>query len=405
VADYVVSPAIGGEQALQTFRRQLHRRGLKLILDFVPNHVGLDHRWLKERPELFVQGRGDSPETFLEETHCGPRWLAHGKDPYFAPWCDTVQLDYRRTDTRAAMTEVLQSITTQCDGVRCDMAMLLLNDVFTKTWQEFPVTAHQSPITDLEFWSDAISTVKKAGPDFLFLAEAYWGLEARLQALGFDYTYDKPLCDCLIARDNAGVQRHLLETPSEVIARGAHFLENHDEKRIASILSPAEHRAAALLILSLPGLRFLHEGQLIGARTKVPVQLLRRASDSHDPEISQMYERLLTTLRESAVGKDKGELLRPKEAWAGNPTAQNIILAQWQTEKSEFDLVAINLASHPSQCYAPLNIPDASARNWSAKDLLGQQEFVRDGTEIKKNGLFLDLQAHASQLFHFHPAE
>lgn len=404
IADYLVSPTLGGEEALQKLRRQLHTRGLKLILDFVPNHVGLDHLWLKERPELFVQGQGDSLETFLEETNHGPRWLAHGKDPYFSPWVDTVQLDYRRADTRAAIIEILQSIANRCDGVRCDMAMLLLNDVFAKTWRQFPVTNDQLPITDREFWSDAISGVKKVHPDFLFLGEIYWGLEQRMQALGFDYAYDKSLCDCLTARDNAAVQRHLLETPPEVIARGAHFLENHDEKRIASMLSPAEHRAAALLILSLPGMRFLHEGQLTGARLRVPVQLLRRASEPADIEINRTYERLLTTLPASAVGKGKGELLQPREAWSGNPTAENIILVQWQTQPSEFDLVAINLASHPSQCYAPLKIPESSTRNWSAKDLLGEQEFVREGGEMKKAGLYLDLPAHASQLFHLRGA-
>ena len=215
IADYSVSPALGGELALQRFREQLHHRGLKLFLDFVPNHLGLDHRWLKERPELFVQGQGQAPETFLEETNQGPRWLAHGKDPYFAPWTDTVQLDYRRADTRDAMTQLLQSIARRCDGVRCDMAMLLLNDVFAKTWERFPIANHQSPITDTEFWSDAISEVKKAFPRFLFLAEAYWGLEHRLQALGFDYTYDKALYDCLIAHNNAGVQQHLLENRLE----------------------------------------------------------------------------------------------------------------------------------------------------------------------------------------------
>ncbi len=404
VADYAISPIIGGELALKEFRRKLRGYRLKLILDFVPNHLGLDHVWTKERPELFVQSQGESAETFLEETNLGPRWLAHGKDPYFPSWADTVQLDYRRADTRAAMTEILQSIADRCDGVRCDMAMLLLNDIFAKTWKDFPVTNHQSPITDHEFWSAAISTVKKRQPDFLFLAEAYWGLEGRLQALGFDYTYDKVLCDHLIARDNAAVQRHLLETPAEVLARGAHFLENHDEKRIASILSPSEQKTAALLVLSFPGMRFLHEGQLTGARLKVPVQLLRRAPEQTDSEIRQTYEQLLTALQTSAVGNGRGELLRPREAWSGNPTAQNITLVQWQKDQPEFDLVAINLATHPSQCYSPLNIPDASARSWSVKDRLSEQQFVRDSADMKGNGLFLDLPAHAAQLLHFTPA-
>jgi len=405
IAGYTVASALGGDSALQRFRDQLNARGLKLILDFVPNHLGLDHPWLKQRPELFVQGQGESPETILEETNFGPCWLAHGKDPYFPPWTDTVQLDYRRADTRAAMSQLLQSIAQRCDGVRCDMAMLLLNDVFAKTWERFAVANHQSLITNSEFWSDAVSTVKNASSDFLFLAEAYWGLEARLQALGFDYTYDKALYDCLIARNNAGVQRHLLEVPSNARSVGAHFLENHDEMRIASLLSSAEHRAAALLILSLPGMRFLHEGQLTGARLKVPVQLTRRAPEPTALEIQKMYEQLLTTLQESAVGAGQSELLQPRDAWPGNPTAQNITLVQWQRGEPPFNLVAVNLASHPSQCYAPVNLRNLSVRNWSMKELLGDQQFAKDATEMKKNGVYLDLPPHAAQLFHFAPLE
>lgn len=405
IAEYTVSSALGGDSALREFRKTLNSRGLKLLLDFVPNHVGLDHPWLKERPELFVQGPGQSLETFLEETNLGPRWLAHGKDPYFPPWTDTVQLDYRRADTRAAMIEILKSIADRCDGVRCDMAMLLLNDVFAKTWEHFPVPDYQSPITNAEFWGDAISEVKKISPDFLFLAEAYWDREPRLQALGFDYTYDKCLCDCLISRRNAEVQRHLLETPAKVIACGAHFLENHDEKRIASLLTPAENRTAALLILALPGMRFLHEGQLRGAHLKAPVQLLRRAFELPDAEIQKIYEQLLITLKVTTVGKGRCDLLRPREAWQGNPTAQNIILAKWQTDDTGFDVVAVNLATHPSQCYAPINLPNSAVQNWSMKDLLGDQHFVKNAVDLRQNGLYLDLSAHAAQLLHFRPAD
>ena len=404
IAEYRVSPALGGDPALREFRKALNGRGLKLLLDFVPNHLGLDHSWLKERPELFVEGQGKSAETFLQETNSGPRWLAYGKDPYFPPWTDTVQLDYRRADTHAAMIEVLKSVASRCDGVRCDMAMLLLKDVFAKTWEHFALTDHQSLITNTEFWSDAISDVKKIFPDFLFLAEAYWGMESRLQAVGFDYCYDKALCDCLISHRNAEVQRHLLDTPPAVIARGAHFLENHDEKRIASVLSTEEHRAAALLMVGLPGMRFLHEGQLTGARLRVPVQLLRRKAEPADPEIRKMYEKILTTLKATAVGRGQADLIRPREAWQGNPTGQNIVLVQWQNGKVEFDLVAVNLATHPSQCYAPLILPNSSIQDWSMKDLLGDQQYQRNAADMRKNGLYLDLPAHGAQLWHFQSA-
>ena len=401
IGDYQVSPALGGEAGLAQFRRRLHEHGLKLVLDFVPNHVGLDHPWVGERPELFVQSSSEAAGTFAQQTRAGVRWLAHGKDPYFAPWTDTVQVDYRRAATRTAMMQLLQSIARRCDGVRCDMAMLLLNDVFAKTWASFPIANNEAPAT--EFWESAIPAVRETNPGFLFLAEVYWGLEARLQALGFDYTYDKALYDGLVARDAAGVQHHLLGMAAEAVAGRAHFLENHDELRVASILSLAEHRVAALLILGLPGMRFLYEGQLSGARIQVPVQLGRRAAEPKQADIEKLYEQLLTTLPATAVGQGKGELSKPRDAWAGNPTAQNFVIVQWQRRAPEFDLVVVNLAPVRSQCYAPLSVEHLATHNWEMRDVLGEESHKRSGDDLQNQGLYLDLPPHGAQLFHFGP--
>jgi hypothetical protein len=401
IAEYRVPEPLGGETGLQAFRRALRERGMKLILDFVPNHVGLDHRWVKEQPEFFAQSPAAAPGTFRQETGVGSRWLAHGRDPNFPPWTDTVQLDYRNPAVPSAMQGLLSAVADRCDGVRCDMAMLVLSDVFARTWDRLPFPG--DPADGSEFWPAAISATKQTRPDFLFLAEAYWGMEQRLQSLGFDYTYDKELYDKLLRRNAAGVQQHLLEAPPQFIARGAHFLENHDEARVASVLSPAEHRAAALLILSLPGMRLLHDGQLAGAAIKAPVQWERRPAESPREDVARMYEQMLGALQKTAVGRGTVGIVKPREAWAGNSTAQNVVILQWQAEPPEFDVVVINLAPHRGQCCAPLRLEKRADHHWLMKDLLGGEEHRRSGDELCHQGLYLDLPAHGAQLFHCTP--
>jgi hypothetical protein len=400
VADYRVSGALGGEAGLQRFRQKLRAHGLGLLLDFVPNHLGLDHAWIAARPELFVPGVPGSPAAFAIDLPGGQRWLAHGKDPNFPAWVDTVQLDYRRPETRAAMRELLQRIVPLCDGVRCDMAMLQLNDVFARTWRDAPGSG---ATTDREFWADLIAAAREVAPEFLFLAEAYWDLEARLQALGFDYTYDKRLYDYLVARNPADVARHVHGLPPRFVAASAHFLENHDEARIATLLSGPEHRAAALLILGLPGLRLLHEGQLTGARRRVPVQLGRRPAEPVDEDIATFYATLLKTLKSTAVGQGNGHALAPRPAWPGNASWQHLVVVQWQSEARSFDLVVVNLASERSQAYVPLAIEGLPQHNWSMKDRLGVEEYLRYGDDLQNQGLYLDIVAHGAQSFHFQP--
>ena len=90
-------------------------------------------------------------------------------------------------------------------------------------------------------------------------------------------------------------------------------------------------------------------------------------------------------------------------SWPGNSTAQHFVIAQWQRQALEFDLVVVNLAPHRSQCYAPLNRDNLATHNWAMTDLLGPERFKRSGDDLKNQGLYLDLPAHGAQLFHFEP--
>src|SRR4029453_15818557 len=160
VQDYVVNRDFGGPRALERFRKRLADRGVRLMLDFVPNHTALDHPWVRARPEFYVRG-GDGDLTRepgnyrLMITDRGPVVLAHGRDPYFPGWPDTLQVNYRHAGLREAMLGALESIAGQCDGVRCDMAMLVLPDVIARTWGDRALPGDGSQPAAAPFWPPA----------------------------------------------------------------------------------------------------------------------------------------------------------------------------------------------------------------------------------------------------------
>jgi hypothetical protein len=398
IAAYRVPDSLGGDAGLRTFREQLQRHGLGLLLDFVPNHVGLDHPWLAEHPEWFVRAGHQAPGTFPALAREGEVWIAHGKDPYFPPWIDTAQLDFRLPALRAAVIEQLQSVATLCDGVRCDMAMLLLNDDFARTWGGFPIS---DPLPDSEFWAEAIGAVRR--PGFLFLAEAYWDLEARLQSLGFDFTYDKRVLDFLVGRRPAELQRHLLERGTAFVNRCAHFLENHDEPRIASRLSLEEHRAAALFILALPGMRLLHEGQLDGARIHAPVQLVRRAQEAPDPSIAALYRMLLDALASTAIGRGTPGILEAFPAAAMDESFRNVLLIEWQAETSASDVVVVNFSALPARVRIPPRGGGPGTNPWRVRDLAVPMGAPLTEIRLRENAMPLELPPHAALMLHRNP--
>jgi hypothetical protein len=234
-------------------------------------------------------------------------------------------------------------------------------------------------------------------------AEVYWDLEQRLLDQGFDYAYDKPLYDHLVQQHYAAPQRHLLKAGSDRIARSVHFIENHDEQRAANTMSVAVHRAAALTILGLPGMRLIQHGQLTGARRYQPIQLARHAVELPDAALTPLYRQLLETLSNTPVGFGHAQVIAPLPAWPDNQTHQNYIIVQWQSEPPDFCILVVNLAPHRGQCYAPLNVPHLAERDWRMKNLLGEEKWVRYGEDLARQGLYLDVPPHAAQLFHLTP--
>lgn len=385
IAEYRVDRRLGGDEALGRLRERLKRRGMRLMLDFVPNHTALDHRWVEEHPEFYVSGTeldlARAPHDYVwVRRKRGELLLAHGRDPYFPGWADTLQLNYGNPDAQRALIGELTRIAGQCDGVRCDMAMLVLPEVFERTWG----------VRSEPFWPRATRQVRSVYPDFRFMAEVYWDLEWTLQQQGFDYTYDKRLYDRLREGCARPVREHLL-AGLDYQNKLARFLENHDEPRAAAVFSPEVHRAAAVVTYLTPGLRFFHEGQFQGRKKRISPHLCRRPDEPVDAELEQFYDRLLDVLRMPVMRNGQWQLLECAAAWEGNWTADCFAAFAWQDANGERIVAAVNYAPNQSQCYVRLPLADLGDGQWQIKDLLGDANYVRSGDELASKGLYLDV--------------
>ena len=394
IHSYTVHAELGGDAALARLRQRMQKRGLKLMLDFVPNHMAPDHPWVEQHPDYFIAGTEidliRTPQNYFRvPTATGSRLFAHGRDPYFDGWPDTIQLNYGNPALQAAMIAELLRIAGQCDGVRCDMAMLVLPNVFERTWG----------IRAELFWPKATETVRRKHPDFQFMAEVYWDLEWELQHQGFDYCYDKRLYDRLREGHARPVREHFL-AGLDYQDRLARFLENHDEPRTAATFAAAPHRAAAVTTFLSPGLRFFHQGQFEGRQKRISPHLVRAPAEAVDENLKQFYERLLAVLRQDAVRNGTWRLLECAPGWDGNGSSDNFIACEWDGTDGQRLLVAVNNSPSESQCYVRLPHDDLRQGAWRLKDSMSDAAYDRDGTDLIARGLYLDLPAWHYHVFH-----
>ena len=384
IKEYVVHEKLGGDVALACLRTRLQQQGLKLMLDFVPNHAALDHVWIPKFPEYFIRGNetllASEPKNYTKvPTDVGEMILAHGRDPYFPGWPDTVQFNYGKLELQEALINELIKISGQCDGIRCDMAMLVVPEIFEKTWG----------IPCRSFWPEAITRVKEQNPGFHFMAEVYWDMEWTLQQQGFDYTYDKRLYDRLKDGHAKPVREHF-HADIDYQQKMVRFLENHDEQRAAAEFNDETHEAAAILTFLSPGLRFFHQGQLEGKKKRISPHLGRGPVEPVNEQIQIFYHRLLMLLRNSAFHTGRWQLLECVPALDGNPNYDNYICFAWQSaDENKKYIVVVNYSAERSHCMLKLPFSDLAGKNWFLSDQFSDVSYERSGDDLQLNGLYL----------------
>jgi len=398
IEDYSINPSLGSLPELGKLRKELNKLGIKLILDFIPNHFGASTRLIRTNPNVFLKADeklfADDPYTFFKNKY-NNNIYAHGRDPLFPSWMDTIQVNYFGEEAREFMTGKLLKLSEFCDGVRCDMAMLQLNNVFQNTWLGV-LNRNEIKKPKEEFWKSAIDKVKMVEKDFIFIAEVYWNLEWQLQQLGFDFTYDKSLTDRLGSKDIQGVRGHLM-AEKDYQLKSMRFLENHDELRSIEKFGKKESLAAAILITTIQGMKLYYDGQFEGKRIKTPVQLGREPIEKISESSQNFYFRLLSITKEEIFIKGEWMMIDPLPAADNNPSYENILTWQWKLG-DDIRLVVINYSDGTSQCRLKIQLASTS-NEIKLVDLLNDVEYYRSVSEIKTTGLFIELKSYNSHIF------
>lgn len=341
IKDYKINASFGGESALKSFRQRLNDHGLKLILDFVPNHVGPDNHWTSSNKDIFILADNNEANEYPSRYFKKDDGIyAKGRDPTSPPWSDVLQLNAFSSTCRQLALVAIREIAALCDGVRCDMAMLLLNRIFANSWGD---GAGELPKT--EYWQDIIGAIKADYPEFIFIAEAYWDTQSELINLGFNYCYDKSLLDYLAQGNNVALLAHISSTFGQR-SKLLSFIENHDEQRSAAIFSNAKTLAAAACILTLPGGSLVYDGQLEGYSVRIPVHLGRAPSEPINELLRQSYYSMLGIIKRWNTSELNWEMLE---------TNNNNALAWLWYGESSLHIVVINYSANPMKVAISVN--------------------------------------------------
>lgn len=395
VTNYTCNPELGTDEDIQALRKMLNSMGLLLMLDFVPNHSAVDCPWTTTNMDYYVRAPPNSGPPYNSNQYL-PNGIAYGSDGYGDAWMDTAQLNYWNPALVQARIDQLLYVASLADAIRCDVAYLVLNDQIAQNWgSQMAAWGYTQPSE--EFWSVAISAVKQTYPDVIFLGEVYYPLQPALQAVGFDYTYDKSLLDNLVSQNVGSVSGWLGSNSDSFITHSAHFLSNHDEVRaVAAFGEWYIADAAALVTYTLPGMRFFWEGDFNGFSAKLDIHLRRETDEPTNLSVWDFYAINLFPIISDPVFK--------YGTWSGLLPIQNsdggIMAWGWQY-KNEKRLCVLNFT--PNQDGGAIVVSNAEAVNGNdtipVTDLLSGVTYYRSATAMRTTGLDVLVNSWWAQIF------
>jgi glycosidase len=352
VDDYRIADDLGGEDAYADLRNRAMARGIRMAADMVPNHMGIDSRWVVEHPERFIalpeppypgysfDGPNLSPDPGVEinlEDHYWDssdaavvfrrrdtdparandlRFIYHGNDGTSFPWNDTAQLDYLQAEVREAVLQTILDVARRAPIIRFDAAMVLARRHIRRLWYPRPGEGGAIPsraehaMSDAEFdrrmpkefWREVVDRVAAEAPGTLLLAEAFWLMEGYfVRTLGMHRVYNSAFMHMLRDEDNAGYRRVMQETlefDPRVLQRFVNFMTNPDERPAAEQFGTGDKAfSVATLLATLPGLPMLGHGQVDGLRERYGMEFkTARTAEPVDEAHREHWERTIVPL-------------------------------------------------------------------------------------------------------------
>ena len=392
ICSYEIDKKFGTKEDLLKFKARLNEYGIALILDFVGNHFSVDNPLTWEEPDLFITSKEEPQDKELFYQNKNGVWLAHGKDPYFSPWTDSAQLNLFNPKTREMLLNSLLEVCPLCDGLRCDMVMLMLNNVHKEIWGKY--LNYDTPKE--EFWPNAIRKVKELFPSFTFIAEVYWGLEYEVQELGFDFTYDKILYDRLLSSHPMQIAAHL-RAEHLYQKKTLRFIANHDEEvPITAFASKQKSFAAAVVAYTLSGGRLFTSSQICGAPYRLPIQYL--PPNIHiEKDVLSFYGKFLDIINHPCFHGGQWALKEAVSHDGKDLSCQNILTWMW-TQNTTCKIVVINYSDQQSKFKIFIDkLP--KTENIRLKDEFPESFINISFEELKKQGLTLSFKPYEFKIF------
>ena len=342
--DYDIAQGLGGWDAVDNLRRRLWVRGIRLASDMVPNHTGMDSRWINERPDLFIQTR-DCPfpgytfngenlslssrvGVYLEDHyynksdcavvfkrvdhHTGDvRYIYHGNDGTAMPWNDTAQIDFLNPEAREAVMQEILHVARNFPIIRFDAAMVLAKKHIRRLWYPQPgcggdiasrseyamsPEAFEERIPQ-EFWREVVDRVAQEVPDTLLLAEAFWMMEGYfVRTLGMHRVYNSAFMNMLKREDNFKYRstiKNTIEFDPQILKRYVNFMNNPDEETaVAQFGKDDKYFGICTLMVTMPGLPMFGHGQIEGFTEKYGMEFTKAYwNETPDQNLIQRHER------------------------------------------------------------------------------------------------------------------